>query len=113
MGSTLAYTYIMDSYSEMAGEGMVSAILIRNTMGKSSLGFCDVLKLTKIGFAFGYAVVPMINNLGLRYTFVLVAVLGEIIWAIGLLMIYTGKPLRRATAQQYWNVVETTGAKAH
>jgi hypothetical protein len=113
MGSTLAYTYIMDSYSEMAGEGMVSAILIRNTMGKSSLGFCVILKLTKIGFAFGYAVVPMINNLGLRYTFVLVAVLGEIIWAIGLLMIYTGKPLRRATAQKYWNVVETTGAKAH
>ena len=34
MGSTLAYTYIMDSYSEMAGEGMVSAILIRNMMGK-------------------------------------------------------------------------------
>lgn len=113
MGSTLAYTYIMDSYSEMAGEGMVSAILIRNTMGKSSPGFCVILKLTKIGFAFGYAVVPMINNLGLRYTFVLVAVLGEIIWAIGLLMIYTGKPLRRATAQKYWNVVEATGAKAH
>jgi MFS family permease len=37
MGSTLAYTYIMDSYSEMAGEGMVSAILIRNMMGKHSL----------------------------------------------------------------------------
>ena len=35
MGSTLAYTYIMDSYSEMAGEGMVSAILVRNMMGKS------------------------------------------------------------------------------
>jgi MFS family permease len=37
MGSTLAYTYIMDSYSEMAGEGMVSAILIRNMMGKYHL----------------------------------------------------------------------------
>lgn len=35
MGSTLAYTYIMDSYNEMAGDGMVAAILVRNCMGKS------------------------------------------------------------------------------
>ena len=34
MGSTLAYTYVMDSYSEMAGDGIVSAMLVRNTMGK-------------------------------------------------------------------------------
>jgi hypothetical protein len=40
MGSTLAYTYIMDSYSEMAGEGMVSAILIRNMMGEYNLILC-------------------------------------------------------------------------
>ena len=113
MGSTLAYTYIMDSYCEMAGEGMVSAILVRNTMGKSKLFSQRLPKLTRSGFAFGYAVVPMINNLGLRYTFILVAGLGELVWGIGLLMIYIGKPLRRATAQRYWNIVEKTGAKAH
>lgn len=55
----------------------------------------------------------MINNLGLRYTFVLIAGLGELVWGVGVLMIYAGKPMRRATAQQYWNLVEKTGAKAH
>ncbi|KAI6887195.1 hypothetical protein KC355_g21609, partial [Hortaea werneckii] len=97
MGSTLAYTYVMDSYGEMAGDGIVSTILVRNTMG----------------FAFGYAVVRMINELTLRYAFVLIAVLGEAIWGIGMLMILLGKPMRRATAQRYWKLVEETGASAH
>lgn len=65
------------------------------------------------GFAFGYAVVRMINALTLRYAFVLIAVLGEAVWAIGMLMILVGKPMRRATAQRYWNLVEETGATAH
>lgn len=56
---------------------------------------------------------PMIENLGVRYTFVLVAGLGELVWAVGFLMIYLGKPMRRATAAKYWNLVERTGAKAH
>lgn len=34
IGSSLAFTYILDSYREVAGEGFVSAILIRNLMGK-------------------------------------------------------------------------------
>jgi hypothetical protein len=72
-----------------------------------------VQKLTSTGFAFGYAVVPMINNLGLRYTFVLIAGLGEAVWGVGLLMIVFGKPLRRASAQRYWDLVAKTGAKAH
>jgi hypothetical protein len=55
----------------------------------------------------------MINNLGLRYTFVLIAGLGEAVWGVGLLMIVFGKPLRRASAQRYWDLVAKTGAKAH
>jgi MFS family permease len=35
IGSTLAYTYVIDSYRELAGEGLVSIILVRNMMGKS------------------------------------------------------------------------------
>lgn len=65
------------------------------------------------GFAFGYAVVRMIDALTLRYAFVLIAVLGEAVWAIGMLMILVGKPMRRATAQRYWKLVEETGATAH
>ncbi|KAF4466105.1 HOL1 substrate-H+ antiporter [Fusarium albosuccineum] len=97
MGSNLAFTYILDSYKEVAGEGLVSAILIRNMMG----------------FAFGYAVVPMIENLGLRYAFVLIALLGLALWCSAIVMIYVGKPLRRSTAQSYWNLVERYGATAH
>lgn len=66
-----------------------------------------------IGFAFGYAVVPMIDNLGLRYAFVLIAVLGLALWCSAIFMIYTGKHFRRTTAQSYWNLVERYGATAH
>mgnify|MGYP002477145261 FL=1 len=113
MGSTLAYTYIMDSYREMQGDGMVAAILVRNTMGKFDSPQSSLQLLTLAGFAFGYAVVPMINNLGVRYTFVVIACLGEIVWSVGVVMIYVGKPLRLKTAQSYWDLVEKTGAHAH
>jgi len=113
MGSTLAYTYIMDSYREMQGDGMVAAILVRNTMGKFGFPQSSLHLLTLVGFAFGYAVVPMINNLGVRYTFIVIACLGEIVWSVGVVMIYVGKPLRRKTAQSYWDLVEKTGAHAH
>ncbi|KAL7930741.1 major facilitator superfamily domain-containing protein [Trichoderma chlorosporum] len=97
MGANLAFTYILDSYKEVAGEGLVSAILVRNLMG----------------FAFGFAVVPMINSLSLRYAFVLIAILGLAVWCTAIVMIFVGKSLRRSTAQSYWNLVERYGAKAH
>jgi MFS family permease len=34
IGSNLAFTYVLDSYKEVAGEGFVSVILIRNMMGR-------------------------------------------------------------------------------
>lgn len=34
IGSALAFNYILDSYKEVAGEGLVTSILIRNLMGK-------------------------------------------------------------------------------
>lgn len=55
----------------------------------------------------------MINALTLRYAFVLIALLGEAVWVIGMLMILVGKPMRRATARRYWKMVEETGATAH
>lgn len=56
---------------------------------------------------------PMIDNLGLRYAFVLIAVLGLALWCSAIVMIYAGKPLRRVTAKSYWNLVERYGATAH
>ncbi|KAL4995909.1 major facilitator superfamily domain-containing protein [Aspergillus recurvatus] len=97
LGSCLAYSYVLDSYRELAGEGIVSAILVRNMMG----------------FAFGYAVVPMINALSVRYAFVLISLLGELLWLMGLAMTYFGIFFRRATARRYWSLVEKVRAYAH
>ncbi|KAH6984494.1 major facilitator superfamily domain-containing protein [Ilyonectria sp. MPI-CAGE-AT-0026] len=97
IGSSLALTYILDSYKEMAGEGLVSAILIRNLMG----------------FAFSYAVVPIITNLGLRNAFILIAILGTVFWCFCIFMIIFGKSLRRSSAASYWRLVESYGATAH
>ncbi|KPM44080.1 hypothetical protein AK830_g2409 [Neonectria ditissima] len=97
IGSSLAFTYILDSYKEVAGEGLVSAILIRNLMG----------------FAFSYAVVPMITNLGLRNAFILIAILGLVFWCICIFVIIFGKSLRRSSAASYWRLVEVYDAAAH
>lgn len=37
LGICLAYSYVQDSYKELAGEGIVSVILVRSMMGKPSL----------------------------------------------------------------------------
>lgn len=37
MGSNVAYNYVIDSYKEVAGEGLVTVVLIRNTIGKFDL----------------------------------------------------------------------------
>ncbi|CAH0027566.1 unnamed protein product [Clonostachys rhizophaga] len=97
LGSVLAFTYILDTYPEVAGEGLVSSILIRNLLG----------------FAFGYAVVPMIQNLNLKYAFVLISILGILLWSLCLLMIMVGKYFRRITAQRYWNLLAKHGGESH
>ncbi|CAG8055561.1 unnamed protein product [Penicillium salamii] len=97
MGSGLAITYIIDSQKELAGESIVTVILIRNT----------------IGFAFAYAVNPMITKMGLQNTFILIAVLGMILWSGCLLWIKIGKAARRSISKSYWNLVEVHGLTAH
>ncbi|TDZ35618.1 putative MFS-type transporter [Colletotrichum trifolii] len=37
LGTSLAFTYVLDSFEEVSGEGFVSVILIRNSMGKWSI----------------------------------------------------------------------------
>ncbi|KAI8672512.1 hypothetical protein LRP88_02979 [Fusarium phalaenopsidis] len=97
IGSALAFNYILDSYKEVAGEGLVTSILIRNLMG----------------FAFSYSVVPMIENLGLKNAFILIAVLGLVLWCMCLVMILIGKSVRQGSAESYWRLVDKLGATAH
>lgn len=119
MGSAVAYNYIIDSYKEVAGEGMVSVVLIRNTIGKSSSVShwrsrsstnelsCDT------GFGFAYAILPMINALGLQNAFILLTFLGLFIWCLTFIMIFWGKNFRRMTAKAYWKLVEEQGLRVH
>jgi hypothetical protein len=44
----LSITYALDAYRDLAGEVLVAVVLVRNTLS----------------FAIGYAVVPLITNLG-------------------------------------------------
>merc|ERR1712230_150883 len=97
IGSNIGITYVIDSYKEVAGEAVVSVILIRNT----------------IGFAFAYAIVPMITDLGLQNSFILVAVFGAAFWVLCLVMIWKGKSWRRSSATTYWHLVEGHGLHAH
>ncbi|KAH8689663.1 major facilitator superfamily domain-containing protein [Talaromyces proteolyticus] len=97
MGSGLAITYIIDCQKELAAESIVTIILIRNT----------------IGFAFAYAVNPMISNMGLQNTFILIAVLGIVFWSACFLWIGVGKSARKSIAKSYWTIVEKHGLTAH
>ncbi|KAF4945407.1 hypothetical protein FSARC_14433 [Fusarium sarcochroum] len=97
MGSTLALSYCVDCYKEVAGEAIVTIIVIRNS----------------IGFGFGYAVIPMVNSLGLQGAFLLIAFLGMGLNAACLLMIAFGKGMRKASAASYWKLIEGYGFHTH
>ncbi|KAI9371909.1 major facilitator superfamily domain-containing protein [Aspergillus egyptiacus] len=90
VGSTLALSYCVDCYKEVAGESIVTVIIIRNT----------------IGFAFGYAVTPMVNNLGLQGAFLLIAFVGMGLNLLCFLVIAFGRRMRAASAESYWKLVE-------
>ncbi|OIW30445.1 MFS general substrate transporter [Coniochaeta ligniaria NRRL 30616] len=97
MGATLALSYAVDCYKEIAGEAIITVIIIRNI----------------IGFAFGYAVVPMVDSLGLQNTFILIAFLGVALTSLCFVMIAFGKGMRKSTAVSYWKLVEEHGFQAH
>ncbi|KAF9891711.1 hypothetical protein FE257_003723 [Aspergillus nanangensis] len=90
MGSTLALSYCVDCYKEVAGESIVTVIIIRNT----------------IGFAFGYAVTPMVDSLGLQGAFLLVAFVGMGLTGLCFVMIAFGRRMRAASAESYWKLVD-------
>lgn len=97
IGSAIAINYIIDSYREISGDGLVTMICIRNTMG----------------FGFGYAVTPWIEASGVQNTYIAIAFLGMFFWGLCFLFILIGKKTRKATAKSYWNMVEKHGLKAH
>ncbi|KAH7025068.1 uncharacterized protein B0I36DRAFT_366964 [Microdochium trichocladiopsis] len=82
-GGSFAIAYDVDCFKEIAGESMVSLILVRNTMT----------------FAFSYAITPWIEASGLQNTFIAVGVIALVTGFSFLLMIWKGKSFREKGAE--------------
>ena len=97
VGSTLAINYIVDSYRECAGDAMVTMILIRNSMG----------------FGFSYAITPWMEKSGVQNVYIAIAFMGMFFWGLSFFYIWIGKKARKATAKDYWTMVQKHGLSAH
>ncbi|KAJ5156565.1 hypothetical protein N7492_009368 [Penicillium capsulatum] len=94
-GITLSVNYLVDSYRELSGVAMASAILVRNTMS----------------FAIGYGITPWIDNLGYQNCFISAAFIGMACAAIFLVMIKYGKACRVRSREKYWKMVQQNWEK--
>ncbi|KIV91965.1 hypothetical protein PV10_06450 [Exophiala mesophila] len=97
IGSAIAINYIIDSYREISGDGLVTMICIRNAMG----------------FGFSYAVTPWITASGVQNTYIAVGFIGMFFWGLCFLFVLVGKGTRRASAKSFWALVEKHGLTAH
>jgi MFS family permease len=88
-GGSISLAYAVDCFKDIAGESMITVIIIRNTLG----------------FAFSWGINPWINNLGLQNCFVSVALIALACTYSFLIIIVIGKPLRKFSAKQYWKYV--------
>lgn len=82
---------------EIAGESLISVIIIRNTLG----------------FAVSYGIDPWINGMGLQNCFITVSMVALVCTFTFLPMIFVGKKLRRFSTKKYWEYVATSAAPAH
>jgi MFS family permease len=97
IGATTAINYAVDSYKDLSGEGMVTVILIRNTMS----------------FAIGYGITPWMANTGLQNTFIAAAFIGLGFTATFFIMIKWGRHFRLSSREAYWKYVETSVLAGH
>ncbi|CDK26580.1 unnamed protein product [Kuraishia capsulata CBS 1993] len=97
MGSAVAINYIIDCYKEVSGDGLVTMILIRNSLG----------------FGFSYAVTPWLDAVGVQNLFIAIGCLGVFFWGLSFAVIVFGKKMRKGTAKSYWRFIAKYGLKAH
>jgi MFS family permease len=96
-GGAIALAYTVDCFKEIAGESLIAVILIRNTLG----------------FAFGYAINPWIDSLGLQNCFISVSMISLFVTGTFLCMIVWGKRLRKFSAGRYWSYVAEERTLSH
>lgn len=88
-GGSVALAYAVDCFKDIAGESMITVIIIRNTLG----------------FAFNYAIVPWLDGIGLQNCFASAAMIALGCTLSFLLMTVFGKRLRKFSAKRYWRYV--------
>ncbi|KAK2670112.1 MFS transporter superfamily [Fusarium oxysporum f. sp. vasinfectum] len=85
----LAINYLIDCYHGLAGNAIVSIILIRNTMS----------------FAISYGITPWVTNMGYQNCFISAALIGLVTCSAFFVMIKFGKALRCRSARRYAELV--------
>jgi MFS family permease len=90
-GGSIAVSYNVDCFKEIAGETTVSIMLIRNT----------------IGFGFSYAITPWWTTQGLKYCFITAAMISIACTLTFLIMTIWGKRIRRWSIPAYQKYMET------
>lgn len=85
----LCVNYTVDTYRDLAGEAMITVIVIRNTMS----------------FGVGYAITPWILNLGYQNTYISAAFIAMGSSLMFLVMLKWGKEFRENSRLRYWKYV--------
>ena len=91
-GGSIAVSYNVDCFKEIAGETTVSVMLIRNT----------------IGFGFSYAITPWWTSQGLQNSFITAGMVSLACTFTFLIMIVYGKRMRRWSIPAYREYMATT-----
>ncbi|KNB15681.1 hypothetical protein FOXG_14124 [Fusarium oxysporum f. sp. lycopersici 4287] len=89
IGLTISINYLIDCYHGLAGNAIVSIILIRNTMS----------------FAISYGITPWVTNMGYQNCFISAALIGLVTCSAFFVMIKFGKALRCRSARRYAELV--------
>ena len=89
IGLQLSVLYAIDSYKQLAGEALVTVILVRNTMS----------------FAVNYGLTPWVTGMGLQNAFIVAAFAGLAQALTFLIFVRWGKGMRLRSAGRYWRYV--------
>lgn len=89
VGLQLSISYCVDSYRDLAGEAMITVIIIRNTMS----------------FAIGYGLTPWVENMGYQNAFILAAFAGLAQVLTFFFFVKYGKAFRKASTDRYLKYV--------
>lgn len=105
-GITLSVTYLVDCYRDISGDGMTSAIIIRNTMSFAvGYGIVSTYLRTTSRPVLIVSQTPWLDNLGYQNCFISAAFVGLAISSVFFIMLWKGKYFREKYRTSYWNLV--------